>query len=182
MSGETPSDVRLVQAAVEGDRRAFELLYGRYAPWLSVRLRYRCAGEDLVDDVVQETFLAVWNGSTRLRDPERTDVAAWLWTIAIRRLVDAIRKEGAGRRRIRVLGGRRQEVEPAAEEQVLLGIEHGDLAGCLTGLSPELRVVIQATVLDGLTMREASALLGVPIGTVKTRAMRARQQLREVLA
>jgi RNA polymerase sigma-70 factor (ECF subfamily) len=49
-------------------------------------------------------------------------------------------------------------------------------------LSPELRSVVQATVLDGLTCREAGRLLGIPSGTVKTRMMRARFELREVLA
>jgi RNA polymerase sigma-70 factor (ECF subfamily) len=63
-----------------------------------------------------------------------------------------------------------------------MGIEHGDLAGALDRLSPELRAVLQATVLDGLTTREAARLLGIPAGTVKTRLMRARRQLREGLA
>ena len=70
----------------------------------------------------------------------------------------------------------------AAEDQVLLGVEHGDLAGALRALSPELRAVVQATVLDGLTTREAARLLGIPAGTVKTRMMRARIQLRGALA
>ena len=52
----------------------------------------------------------------------------------------------------------------------------------LRGLSPELRAVVQATVLDGLTTREAARLLGIPAGTVKTRMMRARIQLRGALA
>ena len=65
----------------------------------------------------------------------------------------------------------------AAEEQVLLGVEHGDLAGALGRLSPELRAVVQATVLDGLTTREAGRLLGIPAGTVKTRMMRAKVEL-----
>ena len=77
--------------------------------------------------------------------------------------------------------GRSQPVL-SAEEQVLLGVEHGDLAGALNRLSPELRAVLQATVLDGLTTREAARLLGIPQGTVKTRLMRARAQLREELA
>jgi RNA polymerase sigma-70 factor (ECF subfamily) len=64
---------------------------------------------------------------------------------------------------------------------VLLGIEHGDLAGALDRLSPELRSVISATVLDGLTTREAAALLGIPSGTVKSRLVRARRELREAL-
>ena len=70
----------------------------------------------------------------------------------------------------------------SAEEQVLAGVEHGDLAGALNRLSPELRAVLQATVLDGLTTREAARLLGIPQGTVKTRLMRARAQLRRELA
>ena len=45
-----------------------------------------------------------------------------------------------------------------------LGVEHGDLAGALLRLSPELRAVVQATVLDGLTTREAGRLLGIPAG------------------
>ncbi len=68
-----------------------------------------------------------------------------------------------------------------AEEHVLAGIEYGDLAGALLRLSPELRAVLQATVLDGLSTREAATLLGVPQGTVKTRMMRARTELRGAL-
>jgi RNA polymerase sigma-70 factor (ECF subfamily) len=63
-----------------------------------------------------------------------------------------------------------------------LGVEHGALAEALAQLSPELRAVVQATVLDGLTTREAAGLLGIPSGTVKTRMARARAQLRGALA
>ena len=63
-----------------------------------------------------------------------------------------------------------------------MNVEFGDLAGALDRLSPELRAVIEATVLDALTTREASRLMGIPQGTVKTRMMRARVQLREELA
>ncbi|MEO8328683.1 MAG: sigma factor-like helix-turn-helix DNA-binding protein, partial [Candidatus Nanopelagicales bacterium] len=48
--------------------------------------------------------------------------------------------------------------------------------------SPELRAVVEATVLDGLTTGEAAKLLGIPQGTVKSRMKRARGQLREELA
>ncbi|MCA1677988.1 MAG: RNA polymerase subunit sigma-24, partial [Actinobacteria bacterium] len=61
-------------------------------------------------------------------------------------------------------------------------VKHGDLGAALGRLSAELSAVIQATVLGGLTTREAATLLGIPAGTVKTRAMRARRLLREELA
>ncbi|MET9391706.1 RNA polymerase sigma factor [Streptomyces sp. NPDC006624] len=181
---ETRSDGELLRAiTADADRRAFEELYRRYAPWLRARLRGRCADPGVVDDVVQETFLAVWRGKARYReDGSGADAAGWLWRIGSRRLVDALRGDGARGRLRQALARLRHRDEASAEERVLAGVEHGDLAGALVRLSPELRAVLQATVVDGLTTREAAVLLGIPPGTVKTRAMRARKQLREALA
>jgi len=177
------SDVELLGAIAAGDRRAFETFYRRHASWLTLRLRYRCPDSSLVDDVVQETFLAIWSGSARFRDEQASaDVAGWLWRIGSRRLIDALRAHGARQRLARMLTLGRWREEPSAEHELLLGIEHGDLGGALARLSPELRAVLQATVLDGLSTREAAVLLEIPVGTVKTRAMRARRQLRQELA
>ena len=65
---------------------------------------------------------------------------------------------------------------------MLLAVEYSDVCSALARISPELRVVLQATVLDGLTTREAARLLGIPQGTVKTRLARARASMREELA
>jgi RNA polymerase sigma-70 factor (ECF subfamily) len=178
---ETRSDGELLRAiAADADRRAFEELYRRYAPWLTARLRGRCADAGVVDDVVQETFLAIWRGTASYR--EEGDAAGWLWRIGSRRLIDTLRGDGARGRLRQTLARFRHRHEASAEERVLAGVEHGDLAGALIRLSPELRAVLQATVIDGLTTREAAVLLGIPPGTVKTRALRARKQLREELA
>ena len=180
--GPGPTDTELLTSVAAGDRGAFEEFYRRYAAWLTVRLRYRCADSSLVDDVVQETFLAVWRGAAAgYREQRAGAVSGWLWRIGSRRLVDALRGQGARERLTRALARRRSHDEPSAEDELLLGVEHGDLAGALAQLSPELRAVIQATVLDGLSTREAAVLLGIPVGTVKTRAMRARRQLRQGL-
>jgi RNA polymerase sigma-70 factor (ECF subfamily) len=71
--------------------------------------------------------------------------------------------------------------EPSVEEKVLLGVEYGDLGTALGRLSPQMRAVVQATVLDGLSTREAARLLGIPQNTVKTRLHRARVHLRRDL-
>ncbi|WIM99000.1 RNA polymerase sigma factor [Actinoplanes oblitus] len=178
MTGTT--DAELLARIGAGDRSAFEAFYRRHAAWLVLRLRYRCLDTTLVDDVVQETFLAVWRGTARYRE-QGDDVAGWLWRIGSRRLVDSLRGHGARQRLAGLLARRRSAEAPSAEEQVLVGVEHGDLGGALARLSPELRAVVQATVLDGLSTAEAAVLLGIPRGTVKTRAMRARRQLREEL-
>ena len=169
------SDEELVEAVADDDRGALRELYDRHGPWLVVRLRRRTADPGLVAEVVQDTFLAVWRGAHRFDG--RGEVAAWIWGIGIRQLIGRLRK-----RVPTPVASAPDEVVVSVEEQVLLGVEHGDLGGALNSLSPELRAVVQATVLDGLTTREAAHLLGIPAGTVKTRMMRARVELRGALA
>lgn len=172
-----PRDDRaLLEAVAEGDRAALRTLYERHAPWLVLRLTRRCADPGIVEDVVQDTFVAIWKKPNAYRGTG--EVAAWIWGIGIRRLIDRLRRRPLVER----FPVERAATAPSAEEQVLLGVEHGDLAAAMNRLSPELRAVLQATVLDGLTTREAARLLGIPQGTVKTRLMRARAQLREDLA
>lgn len=172
------SDGDLLRDIADGDAAALRDLYDRHAPWLTLRLRRRCSDPGVVEEVLQDTFLAVWRRPTAYRGDG--DVAAWVWGIAVRRLVDRLRRRSLPMASL--FEDRDGDPLPSAEEKVLVGVEYGDLAGALARLAPELRAVIQATVLDGLTTREAAALLGLPTGTVKTRALRARRQLREALA
>ncbi|MFC4564772.1 RNA polymerase sigma factor [Nocardiopsis mangrovi] len=176
------SDAELLAAVASGETAALEILHRRHAPWLRARLRYRCSDPDLVDAAVQETFLAVWRnaGSFTPRTADG-DAGAWIWTIAIRQLISQIRK--SANRWIAEADPQPYEPigEASAEDLVLLRIEHGPLGMALNNLSPELRKALQATILDGLTVREAAQILGVPEGTVKTRVMRAKAKLREQL-
>jgi RNA polymerase sigma-70 factor (ECF subfamily) len=129
----------------------------------------------MVEEVVQDTFVAVWRGAAQYR--ARGEAAAWIWGIGIRRLISQLRKQPA-----RLARPSPDATMVSAEDEVLVGVEHGDLGAALGRLSPELRAVVQATVLDGLTTKEAATLLDIPQGTVKTRAARARRELREALA
>ncbi len=176
MSGpDATSDADLVAALAAGERDALRVLYDRHAAWLMLRLARRCADPGIVDEVVQDTFVAAWRQAERYRGTG--EVAAWLWGIAIRRLIDRFRQ----RPLLATADVPEGEAARSAEEEALLGVEYGDLAGALRQLSPEFRAVVQATVLDGLTTKEAARMLGIPTGTVKTRMMRARAQLREAL-
>lgn len=169
------SDVDLLASVSdETSRDALRELYDRHSPWLRARLANRCADDAVVDDALQDTFVAVWRSASRYDG--RGAVGAWLWGIAIRRLIGQLRKRPDV---LEIFGDR--EVDVSAEDAVLAGVEHGDLGGALGRLSPELRAVVQATVLDGLTSRETGRLLGIPSGTVKTRMMRARREMRAQL-
>ncbi|MFJ4091078.1 RNA polymerase sigma factor [Kitasatospora sp. NPDC089913] len=164
-----------------GDRVAFEELYRRTSPWLAVRLRRRCADEQMVAEVMQETYLAVWRAAGSFTGSvEGGSAVGWLWTIAARRLVDAFRRRAHHAEP--PLAAAPHPVAPAAEDEALLATVGGDVGDALGRLAPELRDVLRAMVLDGLSVRETAVVLGLPEGTVKTRARRARTAMREALA
>jgi RNA polymerase sigma factor (sigma-70 family) len=160
----------LVRRTAAGDRRAFDELYRRTSPWLLARLRRRCADDDVVADVMQETYLAVWRAAGSFAGAGTSGSAVgWLWTIAAHRLVDAFRRRA------------RQNRVPAVP--LVMAVRVGqELEQALLELPPEMRQVLRAMVLDGLSVRETSLLLGVPENTVKSRARRARIALREALS
>ena len=173
------TDAALVAAVADGDAGALRELYERHGAWLHARLIRRCNDPEVVVEVAQDTFVALWKDARTFRGDG--EVAGWLWGIAFRRLVSRLRS----RKDVVLMPewdvpalGRM----PAAEDEVLLGVEYGDLAGALRRLSPEFRSVVQAVVLDGLTTKEAGRLLGVRENTVKTRLHRAKAQLRGSLA
>lgn len=172
-------DAALLAAVAEGDGAALRELYDAHSAWLYARLMHRCNDRELVLEVVQDTWVALWKDARRFRG--EGEVAAWLWGIAFRRLVSRLRS----RKDLLLVPDWEAPAlgrHPAAEEEVLLGVEYGDLAGALRGLSPDFRAVVQACVLDGLTTKEAGRLLGVRENTVKTRLHRAKAQLRGALA
>ena len=178
-----PSDLdeeHLVRLVARGDRAAFEELYRRTSPWIAVRLRRRCSDDQIIAEVMQETYLSVWRAAHAFAGATTGGTAVgWLWTIAARRLVDAFR-----RRAHHAVPPTAAAPEPAtaAEEEVLATLVGDEVGDALRRLAPELRQVLQAMVLDGLTVRETAVLLGVPEGTVKTRARRARIAMREALS
>lgn len=171
-----PSDRELIAQIADGDRGALHALFTRHQPWLAARVRRRCADPAIVQEVVNDAFLVVWQQPQKYKGDG--EVAAWLWGIAIRTLMHRLRPRKSILER---LVQARPQHHPSAEETVLLRIEHSDVGPALQRLSPELLAVVQATVLDGLSTREAATLLGIPSGTVKSRMSRARLELREAL-
>jgi RNA polymerase sigma-70 factor (ECF subfamily) len=169
------SDAELLAMVATHDVGAFRELHDRHAPWLLARLRRRCSNDDIVFDALQDTFVAVWRRAEAWNGSG--EPAAWLWGIASRRLI------GAQRRRTRwapvaVVG----DDDPAElVDAHTRFVDRSVMSDAIAGLPADLHAVVQATYVVGLTMNEAGAQLDLPPGTVKSRLIRARRRLREVL-
>lgn len=173
---DTSSDAELLARISAGDESALRELVERHHAWLTLRLRRRAGDDDLAATALQDTFVAVWRGAGTYRGDG--DVGGWLWGIAVRRLISRLRTSPAPSPVDDAVIARRSAVVVSAEDQLLAAVEHGDLGSALRRLSPELRLALQATVVDGLSTREAAHLLGLPHGTVKSRVRLAKAQLR----
>jgi len=195
------ADGCLLRELIAGSEPAFEALYDRYSASVFATAQRASRDRWLAADVVQETFLALWNRAEQF-DPSRGSLIAWLSTIARNRTIDHLRaggrrlaptpisafagaeaSDGSGmdwlERSGELIGLAVPEPEP---DSALSSKETRDsIAAGLALLGPQERQVILLAYQEGLTQSEIAARLGWPIGTVKTRTRRAQRQLREVL-
>jgi RNA polymerase sigma-70 factor (ECF subfamily) len=194
-------DARLVAHVVDGSQEAFAALYDLHAGAVYAAASRLTSDRQLAEDVVQETFLALWNRAEQF-DPRLGSLAAWLLTIARNRTVDRLRAAGRRPTVVPMAAARLgDETDASTLERVArsgevvggAGSEHGPEAalaatelretirtalGSLVG--PEREVLLLA-YRDELTQTEISERLGWPLGTVKTRTRRALLKLRLVL-
>lgn len=173
------ADAELLAAVARGEQDALRELVDRHSAWLLLRLRRRTPDPDLAADALHDTFVAVWRSARSYRGDG--DVGAWLWGIAIRQLISRLRKRAAPTPVSAQIISALSPTVRSAEDELLVAVEHGSVGDALRSLSPELRQVLQATVIDGLSTREAARLLGLPQGTVKSRLRSAKSKLREQL-
>ena len=179
MGQSAESDAALLVRVADRDEAALRELFERHSAWLTLRLRSRSSSEELVSEALQDTFLAVWKKPSGYRGTG--EVSAWLWGIAVRRLISRMRSRAVP---APVAEETIASVAPAirsAEDQLLLAVESGSVGDALRTLSPEMRQALQLTVIDGLTTSEAARWLGIPQGTVKSRLRLAKQQMRRQL-
>jgi RNA polymerase sigma factor (sigma-70 family) len=173
------SDVELLAQVASGEEAALRELVDRHSAWLLLRLKRRTSDEDLALEAMHDTFVAVWRNPRSYRGDG--DVGAWLWGVAIRQLISRLRKRAAPLPVAAQVIASLSPTVRSAEDELLVAVEHGAVGDALSALSPELRQVLRATVVDGLSTREAAHLLGIPQGTVKSRARIAKSKLREQL-
>jgi len=164
-----PTDVgesALVAAAQGGDRRAFERLYRSHARRVAGLVHRLLGPDDDLDEVVQESFVAAWEGLPSLRDPTR--FRTWLSKIAIHH----VRQRIARRRRWRALAGDLLRGAPATTEP-----STGDAVRALAALPVALRLPFVLHHIEGFTVSETAELCGVSAATTKRRCADAMTRL-----
>jgi RNA polymerase sigma-70 factor (ECF subfamily) len=162
------NDDELIAALAAGDDTALRELFTRHAPWLAARLRSALPPPD-VEDVLQETFLAVWKGAGGYR-PQGTP-RAWIWVIARNQAALLLRKRGP-------ITAPFEEILQAGADPAEAAAVRADIAAALSGPEGD---VLRLMYVEDRPVAEVAALLGVPAGTVKSRAHRARRLLRAAL-
>jgi RNA polymerase sigma-70 factor, ECF subfamily len=175
---EVMADTDLVAAVAAGDDMALRELFSRHAPWLAARLRSVLPAAD-VEDVLQETFLAVWRGAGAYR-PDGP-VGGWIWGIARRQAALFLRRRGPAALVLpaAVPADARQASDPAEA-----ALSRAAIADAVAALGPEGSLEREAwrlVYVEDRPVAEVAKLMGVPEGTVKSRAHRARRLLRAAL-
>jgi RNA polymerase sigma factor (sigma-70 family) len=168
----------LVERMATGDRLALSDLYDRYQGTLLAYLRLLTPDRGLAEEVVQDTLLAAWRGAGGFTG--QGTVRSWLFGIARRRAADAVRRQV-----LHVVDAAALEFlpspEPEPEAVAVAGASRSELVDALDRLSPVHREVLVLTFVHGLSHRELADVLGIPVGTVKSRMSNARRALRETL-
>jgi RNA polymerase sigma-70 factor, ECF subfamily len=181
-------DDALITAVAGGDDIALRELFTRQAPWLAARLRTVLPAAE-VEDVLQETFLAVWRGAARYR-PELGSVGGWTWGIARRQAALWLRRRGPDGLPLPALAGPDGQPSGAAASLAELGdpaeaaLQRAELAAAVAALGPAggpQRETWRLMYLEDRPVGEVAELMGVPVGTVKSRAHRVRQLMRAAL-
>jgi RNA polymerase sigma-70 factor (ECF subfamily) len=162
----------------DGDSKALESLLIRREKWLWNVAKKVIRDESLAEEALQEALVLIWKNAHTFRG--ESQVSTWMYQIVSRSCIDVLRKE-----QIRSHASL-NELEQFDDIGGTSSFESALVDGlavhaAMLEIEPAQRVVIQLIDLDGMSVQEASEALGIPVGTVKSRAARGRESLKIVL-
>jgi RNA polymerase sigma-70 factor (ECF subfamily) len=174
-------DTALVERLQKRDPRALADLYDRYGRLVYALILRIVRDTGIAEDLVQETFLRVWNRVHGF-DAQKGSIGPWLLAVARNRAIDYLRSSG-GRERHAV---EFEETERPAlycdmEKDILTSDKARVVKSAIEKLSPNQRQVIELAYFEGLSQTEMAERMGQPLGTVKTWVRTALKNLRDEL-
>lgn len=169
----TLRETTLLERVARGEAAAVALFVERYTP-LVWTLARRQLGAHVAEDLVQEVFLALWQGAERF-DPALSSETNFVLTVARRRIIDLRRRAGRA--------PRTEEIEEATDphdalEPIELSDEARRAEAALSTLAPTQREVLRLALIEGLTHTEVAERLALPLGTVKSHVRRGLERVR----
>jgi RNA polymerase sigma-70 factor, ECF subfamily len=174
-------DLALVRRLAAGEGNALSEIYDRYSPILNAVARRILGDGGDAEEVLQESFLQVWNQADRY-DASRSSVSTWLILIVRSRALDRLRNLGARSRTVTAAAAEpTPDTSSSVEENVLHAERRRRVREVLDGLPPEQREVLELAFYQGLSQSEIATRTGAPLGTVKTRALLGMKKVRQAL-
>ena len=166
----------LVERARRGDRQAFAELIRASGARLDATARLILRDPDLAQDAVQETLIRAWRSLPGLRDPATFD--HWLHSLVAHACIDLVRK-----RRRRVIEVELSPIHDApTRDGVALIADRDQLDRVLARLEPEARAVVVLHFYLDLPLPRVAEILGIPLGTAKSRLHRSLGAMRSAMA
>lgn len=170
-------DLSLMRLFQEGQTEGLTTLLRRRQVWLYNVAKKTVSNPVLAEDGLQEALVQIWKAASTFRGDSQ--VSTWMYQIVVRSCIDVLRKEKVRAAEVMPEGAENLFESPSQFESKL--VDELLVHGALSELEPEQKTIIQMVWLDGLSYEEVSESLGIPIGTVKSRASRAMTKLKIIL-
>ena len=179
--GEGDLDAVLVKRLQRRDPNALAELYDRYGR-LAYSLILRVVRDTgVAEDLVQETFLRVWNRMQGF-DAEKGAIGPWLLAVARNRAIDYLRSTtGRARNTLELETTEHPSLYNDMEKDLLVADKARRVKAAMEKLSANQRQVIELAYFEGLSQTEMAERMGQPLGTVKTWVRTALKNLRDEL-
>jgi RNA polymerase sigma-70 factor (ECF subfamily) len=176
-----PEERALVLRLQHRDPQALAELYDRYGRMAySLVLRVVRDGA-IAEDLVQETFLRVWNRVHSI-DSEKGTIGPWLLAIARNRAIDYLRSSaGRERKAVELDETDHAPLYSGMEADILISDQARRVKVAMEKLAPNYRTVMELAYFEGLSQSEMAVQMGQPLGTIKTWVRTALQSLRDEL-
>ncbi len=177
MTDRASTDAALIQRYLAGDVDAFEELMRAHEDRVFAVCLRMLRDREAALDATQETFITVFRKADRFAG--RSAFGTWLYRVAVNTCHDVSRRQR--RRAAEPLPEGTDPPDPAAEDAYMSAEVRPDIEAALAEIPAEFRSAVVLADLEGLALDTVAEVLGVPVGTVKSRVFRGRRLLADTL-